>query len=170
MTLTHRSSIFTKEALTFQILLANGTAETLAVVIVVHSLHPTITSFDRKTTTEAFCCKQLIPIIFAVWKAVLQKEVIVSKLTTAISASETFRMKFLSNSIQAIALDAFLTAGAIRRKIILEATLAIQFTLLLDESDIVQRSAALRLATNKVIRAPRQTQSGDKLSPDLGSA
>ena len=64
------------------------------------------------------------------------------------------------------ALDAFLTAGAIRRKIILEATLAIQFTLLLDESDIVQRSAALRLATNKVIRAPRQTQSGDKLSPE----
>ena len=64
------------------------------------------------------------------------------------------------------ALDAFLAAGAIRRKIILEATLAIQFTLLLDESDIVQRSAALRLATNKVIRAPRQTQSGDKLSPE----
>ena len=37
-------------------------SETLAVVVVVHGLDPTIPGFDRESTSKAFRSKQLIPV------------------------------------------------------------------------------------------------------------
>ena len=82
----HGSTTFAQKALSLQILLANlnqifkillkinkkikisirnyRTVETLAVVIVIHSLYPAITGFDRVATSVTLGGEQFIPIYF----------------------------------------------------------------------------------------------------------
>jgi len=75
----HGSTTFAQKALSLQILLANRTVEALAVVIVVHCLHPAITGFDRVSTSVTLGGKQLIPISFAVREAILKIKVIIAE-------------------------------------------------------------------------------------------
>jgi hypothetical protein len=43
-------------------------------VVVIDGLYPAVTSLDGETAGHAFGCKQLIPVFFTVWQAILQIE------------------------------------------------------------------------------------------------
>jgi len=71
-------------------------------IIVVKSLYPTVTGFDRKTTGDTFGCEQFIPIFFAVGQSVFQIEWRVGKDFSTISANKTFGMKCFAHGLQTV--------------------------------------------------------------------
>jgi len=108
----------------------------LAVVVVVHCFDPTIARLDGVAASEALGREQFVPVRFAVGKSVLQVEVAVAEQTSTVSASEAFRVELLADGVQTVSLDAFLAAGARWRQVALEASLAVEHLLLLDEADV----------------------------------
>lgn len=66
MRFAERSTSFSKEALTFQILVADRTFEALRMEIAIQCLDPTIAGFNGETTGNAFGSEQLVPVFFAV--------------------------------------------------------------------------------------------------------
>jgi len=71
-------------------------------IIVVKSLYPTVSSFDRKATGDTFGCEQFIPIFFAVGQSVFQIEWRVGKDFSTISANKTFWMKCFAHGLQTV--------------------------------------------------------------------
>jgi len=166
----HGTTAFAQEALTFQVLLANRTAETLAVVVVVHSLHPAISGFDGESASKTFRGKQLVPVGLTIRQTILQVEVTVSEQPAAVGASEALGVELLANGVQAITLDAFLTARAAGRQVILEAGLAVELVLLFDEPDVLQRPVALGHSANEMVGAPGQAEGCDEATSNLRRA
>lgn len=150
----HRSTTFAQKALSFQILFTNRTVEALAVVIVIHSFNPTITSLDRVATSVALGGKKLIPISFAVRQTIFQIEMTIAEKWSAVSTREAFRMKLLANRIQTIAFDAFWTAGTVGSQVGLETSFAIELLLLFDESNVVQFTFTIGHGAAEMIRTP----------------
>jgi hypothetical protein len=66
VTFTKGLSCFDEKTLAFQILFAERAIETLTMIVVIKCLYPTISSFDRESTGNTFCCKEFIPIFFAI--------------------------------------------------------------------------------------------------------
>lgn len=60
------TSSFGVEALALEVLVANGTLETLRMIVAVQCFDPTISGFDRKSTSDALGREQLIPVFFAI--------------------------------------------------------------------------------------------------------
>lgn len=83
-------------------------------IIVVKSLYPTVSSFDRKATGDTFGCEQFIPIFFAVGQSVFQIEWRVGKDFSTISANKTFRMKCFAHGLQTVPKDFLATLFTIR--------------------------------------------------------
>uniref|UniRef100_A0A2M4D1M8 Putative secreted protein n=1 Tax=Anopheles darlingi TaxID=43151 RepID=A0A2M4D1M8_ANODA len=167
MVFAERTSTLREEALAFQVLFAAGAVEALAVVVVVQRLDPFVTGFDREAAGEALGREQIVPVLLAVRVALLEEERAVAELLAAVRALEALRMELLANGIQAIALNSAIALRAQRGQELLEAVLAVQVTLLLDESDIGQRTLAVGVVADEVIRAPDASQSGDEWSSDL---
>uniref|UniRef100_T1DPJ7 Putative secreted protein n=1 Tax=Anopheles aquasalis TaxID=42839 RepID=T1DPJ7_ANOAQ len=167
MVFAERTSTLREEALSFQVLFAAGAVETLAVVVVVQRLDPLIAGLDRETAGEALGREQIVPVLLAVRIALLEEERAVAELLAAVRALEALRMELLANGIQAIALNSAIALRAQRGQEFLEAVLAVQVTLLLDESDVGQRTLAVGVVADEVIRAPDASQCGDEWSSDL---
>uniref|UniRef100_A0A2M4D091 Putative secreted protein n=1 Tax=Anopheles darlingi TaxID=43151 RepID=A0A2M4D091_ANODA len=166
MVFAERTSTLREEALAFQVLFAAGAVEALAVVVVVQRLDPFVTGFDREAAGEALGREQIVPVLLAVRVALLEEERAVAELLAAVRALEALRMELLANGIQAIALNSAIALRAQRGQELLEAVLAVQVTLLLDESDIGQRTLAVGVVADEVIRAPDASQSGNEWSCD----
>ena len=66
------------------------------------------------------------------------------------------------------AFNAFWTAGAVGSQKVLETAFAVELLLLLDEANVVKRSPAVLHGANKMIGAPRQTESRHKLASEMG--
>jgi hypothetical protein len=66
VTFAERLPCLDEKTLPFQILLAERAIETLTMIVVIKCLYPTISSFDRESTGNTFCCKEFIPIFFAI--------------------------------------------------------------------------------------------------------
>lgn len=102
MALAKRFSSFDKKAFAFKVVFAERAIKALAVIIVVKSLNPTITSFNRKPTRYTFCREQFVPIFFAVGQSVFQIEWRVGEDFSTISANKTLRMKRFAHGLQTI--------------------------------------------------------------------
>jgi hypothetical protein len=66
MALAERFSGFYEKSFAFEVLLAKSAIEALAMIIVVESLDPSVTSFNGKSTRYTFGGEEFIPIFFAV--------------------------------------------------------------------------------------------------------
>lgn len=66
MALAERFSCFHEKSFAFEVLLAESAIEALAMIIVVESLDPSVTSLDRKSARYTFGGEKFIPIFFAV--------------------------------------------------------------------------------------------------------
>uniref|UniRef100_A0A2M3ZQS7 Putative secreted peptide n=1 Tax=Anopheles braziliensis TaxID=58242 RepID=A0A2M3ZQS7_9DIPT len=166
MVFAERTSTLREEALSFQVLFAAGAVEALAVVVVVQRLDPFVTGLDREAAGEALGREQIVPVLLAVRIALLEEERAVAELLAAVRALEALRMELLANGIQAIALNSAIALRAQRGQKLLEAVLTVQVTLLLDESDVGQRTLAVGVVANEVIRAPDASQCRDEWSCD----
>lgn len=167
MVLAERATAFREEALSLEVLLATGAIEALTVVVVVQGLHPLVAGFDGESAGETLGGEQLVPVGFAVGIAFLQEERAVSEQLSAVGTLEAIRMELLADGIQAITLDSGVALAAERGQELLEAVLAVQIALLLDESDVGQRAFAVAVVADEVIRAPDASESGDEWTSDL---
>jgi len=113
--LAERLSRFHKEALTFEVFLAKRAVEALGVVVVVESLDPPVSGFDRESARHALCCEQLVPIFFTVGQSILQIEGAIGEDLVAVSACKTLRMEVCGHRLQAVPNDLFSTLATIRR-------------------------------------------------------
>jgi hypothetical protein len=89
---------------------------------------------------------------------------------SAVCAVETFRMEVLSNGIQTISFDfviAFVTRWCNE---FFETVFAVELSLFLDETDVLQAATALWIHADKVLRAPDLSQRRNEWTPDLGIA
>jgi len=73
------SATFRIERLAFEIFVTHGTLETLRVVVIVEGFDPSITGFDRKTTSDTLGGEQFVPVFFTVWLTILKIERVVTK-------------------------------------------------------------------------------------------
>jgi len=96
------SSRFRVKAFPLQVVFTHRAVEALRVVVVVESLHPAISSFDRKSARNAFRRKQLIPIFFTIGQAVFKVEWRIGEEFSAVRAIETLGMEGLRHRLQAI--------------------------------------------------------------------
>lgn len=95
-------SRFYKETLAFQVLLAKRAVEALWVIVVVEGLHPAVPRLYWEATRDAFCCEQLVPVLFAVGKSILKVERTVGKDLVAVGAGKAFGMKVCPHRFQAV--------------------------------------------------------------------
>lgn len=167
MVLAERATSFREEALSLEVLLATGAIEALTVVVVVQGLHPLVAGFDGESAGEALGGEQFVPVGFAVGIAFLQEERTISEQLSAVGTLEALRVELLADGVQAISLDSDVALAAERGQELLEAVLAVQVALLLDESDVGQRAFAVGVVTDEVIRAPDAAESGDEWTSDL---
>lgn len=169
--LAERTSTLREEALALEVLLAAGAVEALTVVVVVQRLHPLIAGLDGEATREALGREQLVPVGLAVGIALLQEERTVAEQLTAVGALEALRVELLTDGVEAVALYSGVALVADRGQELLEAVLAVQVTLLLDEADVGQLTLAVGVVADKVVRAPDATQCRDEWTcRDLGVA
>jgi len=168
--LADRTTALTQETLALEILLANRAGEALAVVVVIHGFNPTIARLDGVAACETLGREQLVPVSLTVGESVLQVEVAVAKQASAVSTGEAFRVELLTDGVQAISLDAFLTPGADWRQVALEASLAVELFLLFHEADVSQRAPAVIHGAHEVLRTPGHAQGGHELAPNLAVA
>lgn len=168
--LAERTATLREEALSFEVLFAAGAVEALTVVVVVQRLHPLVAGLDGESAGEALGREQLVPVGLAVRVTLLQEERAVAELLAAVGALEALRVELLADGVEAVALHAGVALAADRGQELLEAVLAVQVTLLLDEADVGQRALAVAVVADEVIRAPDATQSGDEWSSDLLTA
>lgn len=165
--LAERTAAFREEALTLEVLLAAGAVEALTVVVVVHGLHPLVTGFDGESAGEALGGEQFVPVGFAVGIALLKEERAISEQLSAVGTLEALRMELFANGVQAVTLDSDVALAAEGGQELLEAVLAVQIALLLDETDVGQWTLAVTVVADEVIRAPDAAKSGDEGSSDL---
>jgi len=66
MCLAEGLSTLGEEALTLQVLVAFRAFETLAVVVIVESLYPPVSSLNWEATTNTFGCEKVIPVCFTI--------------------------------------------------------------------------------------------------------
>uniref|UniRef100_A0AAG5D770 Uncharacterized protein n=1 Tax=Anopheles atroparvus TaxID=41427 RepID=A0AAG5D770_ANOAO len=159
-----RTATLGKEALSLEVLFAitinggmtYGAVEALAVVVVVQGLHPLVAGLDGESAGKALGGEQIVPVLLAVGIAFLEEERAVAELLAAVRALEALRMELLADGIQAIALRAR------RCQELLEAVLAVQVSLLLDETDVGQRTLAVSVVADEVIRTPDASQCGNE--------
>lgn len=170
MILAERTSTLREEALALEVLLAAGAVEALTVVVVVQRLHPLIAGLDGEATREALGREQLVPVGLAVGIALLQEERAVAEQLTAVGALEALWVELLTDGVEAVALHSGVALAADRGQELLEAVLAVQVTLLLDEADVGQLTLAVGVVADKVVRAPDATQRGDEWTSDLLTA
>lgn len=162
MVLAERTTAFREEALSLEVLLATGAIEALTVVVVVQGLHPLVAGLDGESAGKALGREQLVPVGLAVRVAFLQEERTVSEQLSAVGTLEALRMELLADGVQAITLDSGVALAAEWGQELLEAVLAVQITLLLDESNVGQRALAVGVVADEVIRAPDASESGDE--------
>lgn len=161
-----RTATLGEEALSLEVLFAAGAVEALAVVVVVQGLHPLVTGFDGESAGEALGGEQIIPVLLAVGIALLQEERAVAKLLATVRALEALRMELLADGIQAIALNSAIAFRARWCQELLEAVLAVQVSLLLDETNVGQRTLAVSVVADEVIRTPDASQCGNEWTCD----
>jgi len=113
--LAERLSRFDKEALTFEVFLAKRAVEALGVVVVVQSLDPPVSGFDRESAGDALCCEQLVPIFFTVGKSVLQIEGAVGEDLVAVGARKALGVEVCRHRLQAVPDNLFSALAAVRR-------------------------------------------------------
>lgn len=154
-------------------------------------LDPAISSLDREAASEALRGEHLVPVCLAVGLAILQEERAVAKQLAAVRAGEALRVEGLTNRIQAISLrwkmdkfklnkdhyilnhiiyaylDLSVALGAGRSDKLLEAVLAVQVALLLDETNVGQLATTISVHAHKVVRAPDAAQSSDERAPKV---
>lgn len=157
---------FREEALSLEVLLATGAIEALTVVVIVQGLHPFVAGFDGESAGEALGGEQFVPVGFAIGIAFLQEERAISEQLSAVCTLEALRVELLADGVQAVTLDSGVALAAQGGQELLEAVLAIQIALLLDESDVGQRTLAVGVVADEVIRAPDAAKSGDERTCD----
>lgn len=167
MVLAEWTTTLREEALSFEVLLAAGAVEALTVIVVVQGLHPLVTGFDGESAGKALGGEQLVPVGLAVRIALLQEERAVTELLVAESALEALRMELLSDGVQAVSLNSEVALAAHGGQELLEAVLAVQVSLLLDETDVRERALAVGVVADEVIRAPDAAEGGDEWTSDL---
>lgn len=160
--LAEGTSALVVEALTLQVLFAERAVEALAMVVVVQGLHPSVASFHGEAAGEALGGEQLVPIGLAVRVSILQEEGPVAKDLAALAAGEALRMEVFANGIQTVTLDFASALAASGRQVLLETVLAVQIALLLNESNVLQRTTAVAVHADEMIRAPDAAQCRDK--------
>jgi len=112
--LAERLSRFDKEALTFKVFLAKRAVEALGVVVVIKSLDPPVSGFDRESAGDALCCEQLVPIFFTVGKSVLQIEGAVGEDLVAVGARKALWMEVRGHRLQTVPDNLFSAFAAVR--------------------------------------------------------
>lgn len=157
MVLTEWTASLVVETLPFKVLLAVSTVEALTVIIVIQSFYPSVAGLNGESASKAFSGEELVPISFTICHAFLQEEWSVAKQFSAMATSEALWMEVPSNSIQAIALDFAGAFAASRSQVLLETVLAVQISLFLDESNVLQWATAIGVYAHEVIWAPDAT-------------
>ena len=54
--------------------MAHGALEAIGVIVLIQRLHPAVSGGNGEATTNALGGEKIVPIFFAVWKAILQVE------------------------------------------------------------------------------------------------
>jgi len=98
---------FCKEAFTLHILSAETAIETLGVVVVVKSFHPTVSSFYWESAGYTLGGEQFIPVFFTIRKSVLQIEWRVAEYLPTVGADEALRVEVGAHGFQAVLLFHF---------------------------------------------------------------
>jgi len=90
------------EAFPLHVFFAKRAVEALGVVVVVQSLDPPVSGFDRESAGDALCCEQLVPIFFTVGKSVLQIEGAVGEDLVAVGARKALWMEVRGHRLQTV--------------------------------------------------------------------
>jgi len=90
------------EAFPLHVFFAKRAVEALGVVVVVQSLDPPVSGFDRESAGDALCCEQLVPIFFTVGKSILQIEGAVGEDLVAVGASKALWMEVRGHRLQTV--------------------------------------------------------------------
>jgi len=102
------------EAFPLHVFFAKRAVEALGVVVVVQSLDPPVSGFDRESAGDALCCEQLVPIFFTVGKSVLQIEGAVGEDLVAVGASKALWMEVRGHRLQTVPDNLFSAFAAVR--------------------------------------------------------
>jgi len=102
------------EAFPLHVFFAKRAVEALGVVVVVQSLDPPVSGFDRESAGDALCCEQLVPIFFAVGQSVLQIEGAVGEDLVAVGASKALWMEVRGHRLQTVPDNLFSAFAAVR--------------------------------------------------------
>ena len=97
-----RTSALGKEALSLKVALAHGALEAVGVVILVQRLHPSVASGNGESTANALGSEEIIPVLLAIGKAILQVKGTVSKRFLAVGTREAIWVPLLVQRIQAV--------------------------------------------------------------------
>jgi hypothetical protein len=152
MRLAKWSARLCEKTLSFKILLASRTVETLGVIILVHCLHPPISSLNGESTSVAFRCKQLIPISITVCQPIFQEEGRVTEWLVTMAALEALGVEALSDGGQTLILDPVLAPTTGRGDITFPTELTVESPLLLDKAHVNQGTGAVGRCTLEVVR------------------
>jgi len=164
---TERLAPLGVETLSFQVLVALGALEALAVVVVVEGLYPTVAGLYGEAAPNTLGGEEVIPVGLAVGQTILQVEGSRAEHFATVGAAEALRVELLPHRVQAVALDALVTLGAGGGQEPLVAVLAVQAPLLLHEAGVQQGPAARLRGALEVVRAPVLAQRCHKRPPDL---
>lgn len=154
MSLAERLSTFGEEALALQVLVAFRAFEALAVIVVVKSFNPSVTSLYGEAAANTLCRKQVVPVSLAVWQAVFQIEGTRSEDLPTVGAAEAFRMELLAYCIEAITLHPLVTLSADRGEVLLVAVFAVERSLLLHEAHVNEWLPAAFGGADEVVGTP----------------
>lgn len=99
---TEGTATLGKEALSFEIAFADGTLEAIGVVVLVQRFHPPVTGGNGKSAADALGGEEIIPVLLAVGKAILQVERAVSKWFLAVRTRKTNWMPLLVEGVQTV--------------------------------------------------------------------
>lgn len=99
---TEGAATLGKEALSLEIAFADGTLEAIGVVVLVQRFHPPVTGGNGESAADALGGEEIIPVLLAVGKAILQVERTVSKWFLAVRAVKTSRVPLFIQGIQTV--------------------------------------------------------------------
>jgi len=138
------------------------------VIVVVESLHPAIPSLYWEATRYTLRGKQLIPVFFAVGKAVLQVEWGVGKYFPTVGTDEALRMEVGAHGFQAVPDNLPPTLATLRSQVPPVTILAVESPLLLNKAHFLQRLPAALHVAGEAGRAPGPAEGRDEGAPYLG--
>jgi len=98
---------FDKETFTLHVFFTQSAVETLRMVVIIESLHPSVPSFYGEPTGDAFGGEQFIPVFFTIRKTILQIERSICQYLSTVDTGEALWMEVGAHCLQTVLLFHF---------------------------------------------------------------